>query len=69
MRWARYSGSSMKVRLDGKGNLFLVTTTRGESEVEQHARDLSAVKPDWKSVREFARTDAAVSKFLGVKAD
>ena len=68
-------GSSIKVSLDGKaydaskGNLFLVTTKGGKSEMEQHDRDLSAVQPDWKSVKTFARTDAVVSKFLGVKAD
>ncbi len=68
-------GSSIKVWLDGKeydaskGNLFLVTLKGGKSEVEQQARDLSAVQPDWNSVKEFARTDAVVSKFLGVKAD
>jgi hypothetical protein len=68
-------GSSIKVWLDGKeydpskGNLFLVTLKGGKSEVEQQARDLSAVQPDWNSVKEFAGTDAVVSKFLGVKGD
>jgi hypothetical protein len=46
-----------------------VTLKGGKSEVEQQARDLSAVQPDWNSVKEFAGTDAVVSKFLGVKGD
>jgi hypothetical protein len=68
-------GSSVKVRLGGKehdatkGSLFLVKTTGGKTEVEQLAQDLSAVQPDAKSIQEFARKDAVVSKFLGIKAD
>ena len=67
--------SSVKVRLGGKeydaskGSLFLVKTKGGKTEVEQLAKDLSAVQPDTKSIEEFARKDAAVSKFLGIKAD
>jgi hypothetical protein len=68
-------GRSVKCHLDdkeydlSKGALFLVKTKGGKTEVEQLIRDLSAVQPDQQSVKEFARKDAAVSKFLGIKAD
>ena len=68
-------GSSIKVRLDGKeydaskGNLFLVKTKGGKTEVEQLTKDLPAAQADEKGVEAFARKDAAVSKFLGIKAD
>lgn len=68
-------GRSVKCRLDAKeydlanGTLFLVKTKGGKTEVEQVTKDLSAVQPDATSFEEFARKDAAVSKFLGFKAD
>ena len=68
-------GSSIKVRLNGKeydaskGNLFLVKTKGGKTEVEQLTKDLPGGLPDRKMVEAFARNDAAVSKFLGIKAD
>jgi hypothetical protein len=68
-------GSNIKVLLDGKeydaskGNLFLVKTKGGKTEVEQLTKDLSAAKADREGMEAFARKDAAVSKFLGIKAD
>jgi hypothetical protein len=37
--------------------------------VEQLAKDLSGLQADSESVLGFAQKDAAVSKFLGIKAD
>jgi len=71
----RTEGWNVKVRLNGKeydvskGAVFLVKTEGEKTEVEQLAKDLSALQADPKSVEEFARKDAAVSKFLGIKAD
>jgi hypothetical protein len=68
-------GRSIRFLLDGKeydlskGSLFLVKTKEGKTEVEQLSKDLSAVQADSKSVEEFARKDAAVSKLLGIKTD
>jgi hypothetical protein len=71
----RTEGWNVKVRLNGKeydaskGAVFLVKTEGDKTEVEQLVKDLSALQADPKSVEEFARKDAAVSKFLGIKAD
>jgi hypothetical protein len=68
-------GRSVKCRLGGKdydlgkGTLFLVKTKGGKTEVEQLSIDVSAVQTDAKSLEDFARKDAAVSKFLAIKAD
>ncbi len=68
-------GRSVSCQVDGKeydlskGTLFLVKTMGGKTEVEQLSRDLSAVQPDFESCKDFARKDAAVSKFLGTEAD
>ena len=68
-------GRTVKGRLDGKeydlakGTLFLVKTKGGKTEVEQLSTDLSAVQPDAKNIEKFARKDAVLSKFLGIKAD
>lgn len=69
------NGQNIKGRLDGneydlaKGSLFLVKTKGGKTEVEQLVRDLSAVQPNSENCKEYARNDAAVSKFLNPKAD
>jgi hypothetical protein len=71
----RTDGWNIKVRLNGKeydaskGAVFLVKTEGEKTEVEQLAKDLLGLQPDPKSVEEFARKDAAVNKFLGIKAD
>jgi hypothetical protein len=71
----RTDGWNVKVRLSGKeydaskGALFLVKIDGEKTEVEQLAKDVSAAQADSKSVEEFARKDAAVNKFLGIKAD
>jgi hypothetical protein len=71
----RTDGWNVKVRLSGKeydaskGALFLVKIDGEKTEVEQLAKDVSAMQADPESVKEFARKDAAVSKFLGIKAD
>jgi hypothetical protein len=73
-RWAG-DGRTVKFSLDGKeydlskGNLFLVRTKGGKTEVEQLSRDLSAVNPDVESCKDFARKDPAVSKFVGVEGN
>jgi hypothetical protein len=40
-----------------------------KTEVEQLTRDLSALQADSNNIQDFARKDAAVSKFLGNKGD
>ena len=66
---------NIKVRLNGKeydaskGPVFLVKTEGEKTQIEQLAKDLSALLIDPKRVEDFARKDAAVSKFLGIKAD
>ena len=71
----RTEGWHIKVRLNGKeydasnGAVFLVKVEGEKTEVEQLAKDLSALQADSKRVEQFAREDAAVSKFLGIKAD
>jgi hypothetical protein len=68
-------GRTVKCRLDGKeydlakGTLFLVRTKGGKTEAEQLSTDLSAVQTDAKSLEDFARKDAAVSKFLAIQGD
>jgi hypothetical protein len=68
-------GWDVKVRLNGKeygaskGAVFLVKTEGGKTEVKQLARDLSGLQADPKSIEDFARKDAAISKFVGIKAD
>jgi hypothetical protein len=49
-----------------KGNVFLVKTKGGKTEVEQVSRDLSAVQPVVKSCKDFAQKDPAVSTLLGL---
>jgi hypothetical protein len=71
----RSEGWNLKVRLNGKeydvskGAVFLVKTEGEKTEVEQLDKDVSSLQADSKSVAEFARKDAAVSKFLGIEAD
>jgi hypothetical protein len=68
-------GRSVNCQVDGKeydlakGTLFLVKTKGGKTEVEQLSRDLSAVKPDTESCKDFARKDSTLSKFLGTGND
>jgi hypothetical protein len=47
-----------------KGNLFLVKTKGGETEIEQTSQDLSAVKLDTLGLRDFARKNPAISKLI-----
>lgn len=49
-----------------KGNLFLVKTKGGETEIEQVSQDLSALTLDYAGVEEFARKNPAVSKLIGL---
>jgi hypothetical protein len=46
------------------GNLFLVTTQEGATEVRQLARDLSAVSLDHDGILAFARSDPDLAAFL-----
>ena len=50
-----------------KGNLFLVKTKGGKTEIEQISQDLSAVKPDIESFKDFARKNPAISKLLQIE--
>jgi hypothetical protein len=53
------------VRYDlASGNLFLVTTQEGATEVRQLARDLSAVPLDHDAILAFAKTDPDLAAFL-----
>jgi len=47
-----------------KGTLFLVKTKGVETEIEQISQDLSAVKPDIESFKDFARKNPAISKLI-----
>jgi len=63
-------GQKIKCRVNDKefdldyGTLFLVKTKGGETEIEQISQDLSAVKADIESFKEFARKNPAISKLI-----
>jgi hypothetical protein len=68
-------GRSVRTLLDGKeydlgkGNVFLVKTTGGKTEVEQLALDLSIVEPNHKSCEAYARKNEKLRKFPGLEGD
>ena len=65
-------GQKMTCRLNDKdfdlekGNLFLLKIKGGETEIEQISQDLSAVKPDVESFKDFARKNPAIRKLVGL---
>lgn len=71
----RTAGWNFQVRVNGQeydaaqGGLFLVKVEADRTQVEQVARDLSAVGNNTRTIEELARNDPAVSTLLGFKAN
>jgi hypothetical protein len=63
-------GQKITCRLNGtdfdleKGNLFLVKSSDGKIEIEQTSQDLSAVKIDSESFKDFVRKNPAVNELI-----
>lgn len=63
-------GKSGAVRINGQhfkleeGSLFLVTTRGGQTQIEQHRRDLMSVAPDDENLERFTKEDPDVKQFI-----
>lgn len=46
------------------GNVFIVTTANGKTDIRQLQRDLSSVKPEGDSITEYALMDVDIQRFI-----